>query len=1073
MNVMHRNSSGGTLVMRRWWGIALVLSALLPALVSAQDAYFGKNKVQYKKYTWSFIQSDHFDVYFAQDGQQLAEFTAVAAESAYASISRLFRYQLVNRVPIVVYNSHNDFQQTNVIGEYLEEGIGGVTELFKNRVVIPFEGDYRKFRHVIHHELVHAVINDMFYGGSIQSIISNNITLQIPLWFNEGLSEYAALKWDTNSDMFLRDATINQNLPTINQLYGYFAYRGGQSVFWYMSEKYGDQKIGELLNRIKSVRSVDGGFRAALGLNIEEFSERWQKEMKVLYWPDIAKREDPADYARRLTDHKKDGGFYNTSPAISPQGDRIAFITNRDDFFDVYIMNSVDGKVIEKLVDGQQTENLEELHLLTPGISWSPDGRRVALATKAGEEDAILLLQVGTSKYEKFTFGLQGIFSVAWSPRGDKIAFVGNKANKSDIFVYDLTTQQLTNLTDDPYSDAQPVWSPDEETIYFSSDRGASLRPPTVSMNNVDFSQADLYGVGVATGAVERLLAWPNSDETSPVVSPDGRRILFVSDRNGINNVYQLNLETREYRPVTNSLSGVYQLSLSADGSKLAFTSLNKSGFDIFLMRNPFDRMLKVNELEMTEYFKEKFRVPLTAAPAVAARDTSSIETMEFQPADSVAIAAQGTKADTAAAKDSTGLYGEGFQIDFSNYAPAEERAENVPKDSTIQAMPAIANNVDEDGNFRVNRYKLNFTPDIIYGNAGYDTFYGVSGSTVMAFSDLLGDHQIILSTNLLLDLKNSDYGIQYFYLPNRIDFGFGAFHSARFVLVNDIFGGSLYRFRTYGGQISALLPNDRFTRFEFGVSYYNILRENMDVLNAPIQERTVIVPGFGYVYDTILWGFTSPVTGTRYRMDLFGTPRMGRDGLSFVNVTADYRTYFRLGRSYSFALRFAGGASMGENPQKFMIGGVQNWINPQFEGGYVPITQAEDYLFLQTGVPLRGYNYNAKIGSRYALFNMEFRYPLFAFLQAGPLPLGLQSFGGSLFFDAGTAWNYAGGKENLKLFTRTPDGSIRSQDLLMGMGTGARVLFLFFLLRLDVAWAWNVDGFSSPKYYFSLGADF
>ena len=340
----------------------------------------------------------------------------------------------------MVYNSHNDFQQTNVIGEYLEEGIGGVTELFKNRVVIPFEGDYRKFRHVIHHELVHAVINDMFYGGSIQSIISNNITLQLPLWFNEGLSEYAALKWDTNSDMFLRDATINENLPTISQLYGYFAYRGGQSVFWYMSEKYGEQKIGELLNRIKSVRSVDGGFRAALGLSIEEFSERWQKEMKVLYWPDIAKREDPADYARRLTDHKKDGGFYNTSPAISPQGDRIAFITNRDDFFDVYIMNSVDGKIIEKLVDGQQTENLEELHLLTPGISWSPDGRRVALATKAGEEDAILLLQVGTSTYEKLTFGLQGIFSVAWSPRGDKLAFVGNKANRSDIFVYDLAT---------------------------------------------------------------------------------------------------------------------------------------------------------------------------------------------------------------------------------------------------------------------------------------------------------------------------------------------------------------------------------------------------------------------------------------------------------------------------------------------------------------------------------------------------------------------------------------------------------------------------------------------------------
>jgi len=80
-------------------------------------------------------------------------------------------------------------------------------------VILPFEGEYSKFRHVIHHELTHAVINDMFYGGSIQSIISNNITLQLPLWFNEGLAEFESLRWDTDSDMFLRDATVHEYLP--------------------------------------------------------------------------------------------------------------------------------------------------------------------------------------------------------------------------------------------------------------------------------------------------------------------------------------------------------------------------------------------------------------------------------------------------------------------------------------------------------------------------------------------------------------------------------------------------------------------------------------------------------------------------------------------------------------------------------------------------------------------------------------------------------------------------------------------------------------------------------------------
>jgi len=143
-------------------GALLLLSV---AQANAQDEEnFGQNKVQYRKFDWYFIQSKHFDIYFYPEEYYLAEFTASAAESAYTSISRDFHYDIVNRVPIIVYQSHNDWQQTNVVSEYLEEGVGGVTELFKNRVVVPFEGSYKLFRHVIHHELVHAVLNDMFYG---------------------------------------------------------------------------------------------------------------------------------------------------------------------------------------------------------------------------------------------------------------------------------------------------------------------------------------------------------------------------------------------------------------------------------------------------------------------------------------------------------------------------------------------------------------------------------------------------------------------------------------------------------------------------------------------------------------------------------------------------------------------------------------------------------------------------------------------------------------------------------------------------------------------------------------------
>ena len=1032
----------------------------------AQDTQFGKNKVQYTEFEWFYIQSAHFDVYFSQGGEYIADFTADMAESAYTSISKSFRYQITNRIPIVVYNSHNDFQQTNVVNEYLEEGIGGVTELFKNRVVLPFEGDYKKFRHVIHHELVHAVINDMFYGGSIQSIITNNITLQLPLWFNEGLAEYEALKWDTNSDMYLRDATVHEYLARIDQLNGYAAYRGGQSVWYYLATKYGEQKIAEILSRVKGARSVDQGFRSAIGLSIEELSERWQKEQKVMYWPDIAKREEPADYAHRLTDHKKDGSFYNTSPAISPQGDRVAFISNRDDYFDVFIMNTIDGTVQDKIIKGQRSPDFEELHLLTPGMAWSSDSRRLALAAKSGSQDAIIILDVGSGDEQKFEFGLDGIFSVDWSPATSadaslqgKLAFVGNKNGRSDIYVYDIDTKELTNLTDDVFSDADPAWSADGKSIYFSSDRTDNLEPHAVpanfKMQGYNFSQSDLYRIDVATRRIARVTDLPNSDETSPVTTVDGKHLLFISDVNGINNIYAEDLDSGTIHPVTNSLSGVYQLSISHAGDKLVFSSLINGGFDLFLMRSPLDRSVKLAALEPTEYFRRLAQRPDTLAAAEGKKDSLTL-------GQHVVI-----KLDDS---DTTSVDSNPARVDFRNYVFSDAFRENTEKKVDTAKLAVVTNNIDQEGNYKVNKYKLNFSPDIVYGNAGYNTFYGIQGSTVMAFSDLLGNHQFYLLTNLLFDLKNSDYAIAYLYLPKRIDYGFQIFHSARFLLIDDpIYGESLFRFRNYGVTAIGSYPFDRFSRVEFNLSWFNITKDNLDVASEPSQRRSLILPGLSYIHDTSLWGLIAPANGERYNISLLASPKIGNDALGFTTVTLDYRNYLRLGRNYSFAFRVAGGGSFGQDPQRFIIGGVDNWVNRQFENNRIPVDQAEDYVFLTSGIPLRGYNYNARMGTRYALMNMELRFPFFGYFSAGPIPVFFQSLSGVFFFDMGGAWAQG---SDFKGVDKDANGDIYLRDILTGTGYGVRMIVLGFLLKLDVAWSFNLREFSSPKYYFSLGAD-
>ena len=1046
-------------------------------LSTSSFAQFGKNKVQYKDFTWYYIQTDHFDIYFTQDGPKLAEFAAKVSEEALSSIQKSFKYRINNRISLIVYNSQNDFQETNITDQYLSEGIEGFTELFKNRVVVQFRGSYKKFSHLMHHELVHAVMNDMFYGGSAQNIISNNISINIPLWFSEGMAEYQALSWDVDTDMFIRDAAINEYLPDIKQLDGYFAYRGGQAVFYYIAKKYGREKIGELINKVRSTGNVEEGFKAAIGLDIKELNERWKKDIKKTFWPDIAKRDDPDEFSKRLTDHREDGGFYNTSPAISPQGDRIAFISNRNYYFDVFLMNASDGKIIKKLVEGNRTNDFEELNILTPGLSWSPDGTRIALSAKSGGYDAIYLIDVESEDYQSLPVQLDGIESVIWSPDGNNIAFVGHTPKQSDVYIFNLADKNLLNLTDDLFTDSYPAWSHDGEKIYFSSDRTEVLNPTvlpdTFRFYNHDYHQLDLYSIEIKSKKIERITNLPLSDETFPVAGPDGNEILFISDINGINNIYKRKITINENDsvsvlsehtgvPVTNSLNGLYQLSSSADGKKLAFTSLYQSAFNIFLLTNPFESSLDAQQLEPTIYIKNlkdretgKGGLFDDEELDTKKRDSSKVESLQFY---------------TGSFVDSSGVYGDSVKIDFQNYIFGDKVVTGGDTSSISSSLFNLSDNLDEEGNYKVNRYKITFSPDLIYANAGYSSLYGLLGTTVITFSDVLGNHRLIGVTSLQVDLKNSDYGLAYQYLPERINYSIEGFHTARFVFLSRGGRSNLFRYRNYGAVVSASYPLSKFNRIDGGLSWLNVSQENLYAPSEQTDKVNYLIPMLSFVHDNVLWGYTSPADGSRYRFDVLGNPGVLGKHNTFYSFLGDYRKYFLFWGDYSFAFRLSGGYSGGLTPQRFFIGGIENWINRNFANTEIPLESAADFAFLTPGLPLRGYDYAEQVGTRYGLMNMELRFPLIRYLVTGALPILFSNILGTVFVDMGSAWT---NNKQLKFFEKNGNGKLVTKDLLMGTGVGARVFFLYFLLRFDVAWAYNFNHFSQPKYYLSLGADF
>lgn len=875
--------------------ISLFTIILFADGLQAQYFGFGKNRVQYSQFDWRFIQSDHFDVYYYDtNNYYLAVFTANSLEAAYAQLSRDFRHEVNDRIAVIIYDSHTDFSQTNVVPLPVDaQGIGGVTDKFKNRITIPFMGHYGDYRQVLHHELVHAMFNDMYYGGTIQSIIQNNIQLQIPLWFEEGLSEYVSLGWDTDTDMFIREAVMNNNMPPILQMRGFMAYRGGQAFWNFIVEEYGREKIGEILQRVRQTRNVESGLRQSLGLSMSELNDRFHDWLRKIYFPEIAVREDLRDIGNLVTTDRFQRA-YNTSPAVSPNGDRIAIITNARGFFDVVVLNARDGSRIKTLIRGEDNVDFEELNILRPNLTWSPDGRKLALSTRSGGSVDLAVVDYHSGQVQKIVFPqLDAIGSVAWSPDGKKIAFQGNDGPFTNIYIYEFETGDFISATNDVFSDWDPAWSPDSQYILFASDRGPHTNVNTFRTHfnvllNPNLTQSDIYMLRVGSSNAIRLTSTPNWNESRPIMTSDGR-LIYVSDQNGIPNVYEMDLDSRTSYPLTDLITGVMQMSISSDGNLLAINSFNRGFVHIFTLDNPFDRR-KTEPLQRNHWAERRLREPpRQRVPAIGlafsmfendlqdlkvtelVRQTSAIiDLIEEQPIeDRVRELDDSNDADEA---DTTGQQRDQDVIDFRNYVFGDGLDDLIVTTHVEQAMQS-RNTRTDDGRFIPRRYRLEFSPDITYATGGVSTFYGTYALAAFTFSDLLGDHRISLITNLQFDLRNSDYQLSYGYFANRTNYLARYFHTSRNfrVYTRDFTDIEQVRFRFYGGGLQFQYPLNKFTRIDYGMTFINISRDFSRVFTgiSDSEDAYFLYPEVTFTRDLTRPGFLSPLSGTRYAIKI------------------------------------------------------------------------------------------------------------------------------------------------------------------------------------------------------------
>jgi Tol biopolymer transport system component len=1070
--------------MRRWLLPALLLT-LAPAFVplGAQSGYFGQNQVQFRKFRWQVLRTEHFDIHYYPELEQVARYTGQMAERSYERLRRVLQHEFRERKPILLYGSRNEFAQNNVIGDP-GESTGGVTDALRQRNMFFFTGDMREAERVLTHEMVHVFQYDIFGKGRAGSGLQQMAQNMPPLWFAEGMAEYLAIGPEhPHTDATMRDAALNGSIPSVEQMTyepdQYFPYRFGQSFWTYVAGRWGDEVIGEIMNALPSL-GIERAFRRYTGTDLEELGEEWKEHVQSTYLPQVGTLERPRRVATPLLNERRTGGLIPVyiAPALSPDGRQIAFISmgslfRAEVFLDLYLADANTGERQVRLTKSQLDPEFEELRFGYSQGAFSPDGRIFAYTAQRAGKDVIYLHDVRRNRViRRLDTPVTSMVGPSFSPDGRRIVFSGLSGGQSDLYIVDVDGRNLQRLTSDVYGDLQPQWSPDGRTIAFTSERG-----PQSDLETLRFGPWRINLYDLETGEVT-IVDGQDGKNLNPQWAPDGRSLIFISDRTGIAQLFLYDLDQREHFQLTRFVAGVSSLTehspaitWARQADKLAFTYADDGKYSIWSIVDP--RSLR----------KEPYRpAPATVIASAAAARADSLAAVQAA-ADSLArVAAQPIPTRRRALY----LGNDGWRAGEA-LRPGQGSAVSVAAllDSAELALP-------DASTFTTDRYTGRLRPEYVARpQVGYaqDNFgRGVYGGTAIVLSDLLGNRRLAISGGVNGRISEAQIFAQYLDLSGRQQWGAGIQHYPIFFLNGfnqSESGGVLFqeqaiaRFIVRQASAFGQYPLNRFTRFEYGASFNNIDRSLMYISNAFdlnsgfstgwFIDSIVNAPSLNYaspyvawVTDNALMGATGGIYGKRYRLQAEHTAGT----VSWTTLSADLRRYDALVFSFlTLANRVAANVSIGPDEEQFpkYIGRadfVRGYDREQYAGATCATggSSSDQCSAVQL------------LGSRVLYTNTELRFPLVRRFDLGLIPISLPPLDGLFFYDQGVAWSRG---QNLHL--SRPDDYDFSTDrfLLRSYGFGLRLnLFNLALVRWD--YSIPLDGENRKGYWFwSLGQSF
>ncbi len=1096
--------------MRFLFGILLFFSASVSAqFYNGTQMEFGKNRVQYNDFLWSYYRYTKFDLYFYTEGKELADYTAIAANSVLTEMETFFDYPIQNKFEIVIYNSYYRYMQSNM-GNLADsrQDMGGISRLVGNKLFIYFNGSHVNLMKTLRAGITSIIINKLIYGENLTDMVKSATIGELPDWYYLGLVSFLTENQNTLLADKLKDALDQNTLDNFNRMTGEEARMVGHSIWKYIVDTYGWDNVTRLLNMTKVAHGVDNSFIFILGKTTENLLADWREAQTKMFAENSIGQNIPEEQFMLPLKIKK-RRVYSQLKA-SPDNKNIAYTTNESGQIKVWMYNAEEKKT-KRLFKKNYPLDLP-VDYNYPLLTWHPSGEILSVFFESKGQIQWWLYVVKDKKFIKNKiFHFEQLLDAEYSPDGKKLVFSAAYMGKTDIYVYDVQSNFQESITNDFFDDINPQFIKGTSQIVFSSNRDNDTLSAAGAANTVYGDHFDLFVYNYAAKKtqryenqiLQRITNTPSTDELYPS-ELNNNEIIYLSDENGINNRYIARFDsaithidtTTHYRyfahnaPASNYKRNVNFIYSNAKSPMVAEV-LRYEGKDYLLLIPKKDiHTGKTSSLTGTYYKK-------------------------VSPAENIDTTANSKKTDRYKINDReiNQFKNDPDFIDITNYVFESDKEEKKPEIKEEKKMvepekrPAFSsvkyNNIPAgkrakewiyepafQGNYGVVEYNNNYITPVYQNYTGGATYPNpglLSGLIKFGTTDLLEDYFVVGGFRISAE-RNNEMFLSFENRKKQLDHQYVLYRKANsFVNDNSLFNSIIYEatYRaSYPFSIVSRVAGSASLRYDD----LEALSTEYTSLTTPATRTYRSVLRAEYVMDATRDRDINICYGSKFKA--FGEYYQQLNQISkntFV-LGADYRRYVSLYKNLIFAGRFAGSVSGGSERLLYYLGGIDGWLSPSFNPEPVSkLGSGEQYTFQTLACHMRGFIQNARNGSNFAVLNAELRWPIVKHFYSKPLSSdfikNIQVIG---FFDAGTAWSgFSPFSESNSLNNQTIvlggpayTGiiSLKSQrdPVVAGYGFGLRTLLWGYFVRAD--WAWGIeDGYFKKDnvFYFSINYDF